>query len=140
MFAWLKELLEIRYENKLRNLRLKEELQDRSKFCSSCEVLRIELENSHRERRELMGRILTPPTKEPDHIVAPEPQKLPTVRRHIPWTVKQQMLEAEDRQKAIALKNAAKPDVTSVEDLEKELDLASATRESQSGTTTGVNG
>jgi hypothetical protein len=138
MFAWLRELLEIRYENNLRKLRLKEEMQDRNKFCSSCEVLKIELENSHRERRELMGRILNP-IKETEREVAPEPQKLPTVRRHIPWTVKQQALEQEDRAKAIALRNAAKPD-TSVEDLEKELDLATQTRENQSGTPAeGVN-
>jgi len=47
------------------------------------------------------------------------------------WKVKQQMLEAEDRQRAAAMRNAAQPDT--VEDLEKELDIVSAEREANSG-------
>ena len=61
----------------------------------------------------------------------------------MPWRVRQQMLEREDRAKAATEQRAAKPDSeikkdtnpekdTELEDLEKELNNAESARESQS--------
>jgi hypothetical protein len=53
-----------------------------------------------------------------------------SVPKNIPWNVRRQMLEREDRERAKLMKAAPKPE--SVEDLEKELDLASTQREKTS--------
>ena len=129
MFAWLQELLEIRYQNRVRNQRLREELATVNKVCSSCEILKEENNALRLDNQRLLDRILEKPTPEPERMVAPEPITRP--RMHMNWKVKQQMLEAEDRQRAAAMRNAAQPDT--VEDLEKELDIVSAEREANSG-------
>ncbi len=79
MFQWLRELRDILREPKL---------------CQSCEVLKTELANMRREKDILLSKVLTPSVQE-DRVQAPEPLSLQT--RHIPWRVKQQKLEAEDR-------------------------------------------
>lgn len=69
----------------------------------------------------------------PERTEAPTPMKMP---RTIPWNVRRQMLEREDRAKAEILKNVPKPD--SIEDkketevFEKELKDATERREKQS--------
>lgn len=102
----------------------KEEHED-SKVCQSCETLRQQLEIANHEKKQLMDRILA----------KPEPESKPEFRevtkpRNVPWPVRRQMLEAEDREKARLMREAPQP--ISTEDLEKELDIASAAREAQS--------
>jgi hypothetical protein len=98
-----------------------EERQE-SKVCPTCEVLRTQLDVVIHHNNKLMDRFLEKPTPEPAK--EPVPMSLP---RNIPWSVRRQMLEQEDREKAKIMRSAPQPVTT--EDLEKELDIASAQRE-----------
>ena len=97
--------------------------------CESCETLKQQLEIANYEKKMLLDKL----TKEPE---APLPvnKEIPvSVPKMIPWNVRRQMLEREDREKAKAMRNAAQPDPTmSDEAFEKELDEASAKREAES--------
>lgn len=83
--------------------------------CLVCEVLREQLASSEKERRELLQRALAPsiPPAEP----VDEREHVPVTPPFIPWRLKQQMLEAEDRKKAELMRNKA----NEIEELEKEL-------------------
>lgn len=83
MFNWLRELKEI-WHTKAE--------------CQSCEILKLELSKERLEKQRLLDHLLTPKLPEPERLVAPEPQ--PIGPRHIPWKVKQQQLEEDDRNKA----------------------------------------
>lgn len=85
--------------------------------CLVCEVLREQLANSERERRELLQRALAPPSPEP----APEKveEHIPITPQFIPWRLRQQMLEAEDRKSAQLMKDKEKE----ISKLEKELGI-----------------
>jgi hypothetical protein len=90
--------------------------------CNSCEVLRSQLDESNRERRELLKRILEPP--EPITTRPAEADELtPITPKYVPWHVRQQLLEAEDR-KAAQLKRDKDKEI---KDLEKELGVTDAT-------------
>lgn len=89
----------------------------KNKHCESCETLRQQLEIANYEKRLLLDRIMEKPA--PVVETPPIPISLP---KTIPWTVKKQMLEAEDREKAKLLRNAPKP-VQTVEEIEKELGI-----------------
>jgi hypothetical protein len=85
--------------------------------CLVCEVLRDQLDKSEKERKELLQRVLTPPSPEPSPEVKEEYKAI--TPQFIPWRVKQQMLEAEDRKKAQLMRDKAKE----IEELEKELEI-----------------
>lgn len=87
--------------------------------CSTCEVLREQLAHSENERRNLLDRLLTKDRPE----ALPEKEELEPIKttNYVPWHVRQQMMEAEDRQKARLMKDRAKE----IEDLEKELGIGS---------------
>jgi hypothetical protein len=80
--------------------------------CPVCEVLREQLTGSERERKELLQRALTPPSIPVEPVDKEEIQ--PIKPQFIPWRIRQQMLEAEDRKKAQLMKDR-------VADLEKDL-------------------
>ena len=105
----------------------REEKQE-SQNCKSCDILQIEVERLRADNDRLLTRILEKPQVVEERTVAPEPTttRLP---RQVPWIVRRQMLEAEDREKAKILAQAAKPQST--EELEKELDIASTAREAE---------
>ena len=107
MFHWLRELLEIKYEFREKRTKLTREVEVETKVCQSCETLKQQLEIANYEKQQLLNRLLKEPEKEPERTVAPEPVSRP---RMVPWHVRQQMLEREDREKARALRNAPKPD------------------------------
>lgn len=89
-----------------------------AEVCPVCEVLREQLVNSERERRELLQRALVP---SPEPLVATPKEELRPIRpQFIPWRVRQQMLEAEDRKQAQILKDK-KVELEEIESLEKEL-------------------
>src|SRR5580765_817468 len=90
--------------------------------CETCEVLREQLSKSERERGELLHRLLEPSKSEPLPSVNVEELK-PIQPQYTPWRVRQQMLEAEDRQQAQLMREKAKE----IADLEKELGVAGAT-------------
>lgn len=97
------------------------------RICQSCEVLKQQVEAANYQNNRLMDRLLEKP--------APEVPRAPmeiTKPVNIPWNVRKQMLEAEDREKAKLMREAPKPIQT--EDLEKELDIVSQTRERESAT------
>ena len=83
--------------------------------CQSCEILREQLAKSDAERRELLTRLLSPP--EPPPIIESTDVPQPIQPQFIPWRVRQQMMEAEDR-KAAQLKREK---MKEIEGLEKEL-------------------
>lgn len=132
LLDWYREWLEIRSEFKAKKFELTREVKQEEVVCASCETLKQQLEIANYEKKQLLNRLLTTPEKEPERTIAPE---LVAPRpKAIPWHVRKQMLETEDRQKAHALKNAAQPDnaKVDVEELERELKVAEKTRESES--------
>jgi hypothetical protein len=100
------------------------EERENSKVCSSCEILKQQLESVNYEKNRLLDRIMEKPIPE----VVSKPME-PTRPVNIPWNIRRQMLESEDREKAKLLAQAPKP--ISTEELEKELDVASEKRENQ---------
>jgi len=87
--------------------------------CATCEVLREQLDESNRERRELLTRLLDKANPEPSPIEKEEYK--PIQPQFMPWRVRQQMLEAEDRKQA-ELMRAKREEIGK---LEKELGVAS---------------
>lgn len=90
------------------------------KICQSCETLTMQLALSNNEKERLLNKLLEKPS-EPVHTEAPEI----THKLNVPWKVRQQMLEAEDRKKAQLMRDAPKSQVImkteTIENLEKEL-------------------
>ena len=66
--------------------------------CETCEVLREQLHRSEAERIDLLNRLLDKDKPEP--VVEREETHVPIQPQFIPWRVRQQMLEAEDRKTA----------------------------------------
>ena len=84
--------------------------------CATCEVLREQLTMSERERRELLGKLLEKDKPEP--LVPPATDEMRAITpQFIPWRVKQQMLEAEDRKRAELMRGKVKE----IAELEQEL-------------------
>jgi hypothetical protein len=96
-----------------------EERED-SKVCSSCETLRQQLAFANINNEKLMNRLLEKPPVE-----TPQEFKEISKPRNLPWNLRKQMLEAEDRERAKLINNAPIP----TEDLEKELKIAATQRE-----------
>lgn len=91
--------------------------------CQTCEVLRAQLDESNRERKELLHALLDKGKPEPE---SESPKELQPIKpRFTPWHVRQQMLEVEDRKKAQLLREKQKEmDDSRISELEKELDIA----------------
>lgn len=90
--------------------------------CATCEVLREQLANSERERRELLTKLLDKGNPEP--LPSAQEEYKPVQPQFMPWRVKQQMLEAEDRKKAQLMRDKEKE----IAELEKELGVSDADR------------
>ena len=98
--------------------------------CETCEILRDQLDESNKERKELLAKLLEKREPEP-----PPPiniQEMEPIRpQHVPWRVRQQLLEQEDRKTAQLLKDKERelrsvptPAVTaSIDSLEQELGI-----------------
>lgn len=119
MFGWLKEFYEVRA---IHRAELREERS--SKVCESCETLKRQLEIRNHEYELLLNRVLekpAPPVEDKTPVELSKP-------RHMPWRIRQQELEAADRQRAQLLKDAPKPinippqvEIPSTAELEKEV-------------------
>ena len=99
--------------------------------CPTCEVLKDSLAVERQFNKVLLDKLVDRDKPESPHVR--EEPNLPITPKFVPWRVKQQMLEAEDRAKARALTNAGRPDINrpdSTEDLERELNIVAAERES----------
>lgn len=123
MLKWLHHLMNPHCEHCLREERIRheEERQRRledlqreedSKVCESCETLKAQLAIANQEKGELLARLIEKPEPE---LEREAPQV--TRPRSIPWAVRRQILEEEDRARARALKGAAQ----STQELEKEV-------------------
>ena len=89
--------------------------------CAACEILGTQLAASERERKELLTRLLDkdkpePPSKESEQI-------RPIGAQHVPWRVRQQMLEEADREKSRLMKAKKEEMAPAIEALEQELGL-----------------
>lgn len=102
------------------------EEREKETICPSCEILKVQVEKLTYDNEKLLNRILEKPEIETD-----KPRVEITPPRNIPWNVRRQILEKEDREKARLMRDAPKPDKISTEDLEKELDIAARTREAE---------
>ena len=93
------------------------------RVCKSCETLKEQLESVNHEKNKLLDKLLTPPVAE----VVAGPVREVTTPVNVPWNVRRQMLEREDRERAKLMRNAPIP----TEDLEKELNIVSTEREAK---------
>ena len=71
--------------------------------CEACEILREQLHSSEAERKDLLHRLLDKDKPEP--LPAKQEEMEPIKSQFVPWRVRQQMLEAEDRKKAQLMKD-----------------------------------
>lgn len=127
LLDWYKQYLEIR------------ESFTKEQVCESCETLRSQLATVNHEKEMLLRRIMEKPEKEPERMVAPPMQHVGP-RLHMPWRVKQQMLEQNDREAARAKREAPKPDPTiptaeEMKEFEQEVADAERARETSTGST-----
>jgi hypothetical protein len=116
MVKWIHRLLEPHCPD------CKEEREE-NKICQSCETLRVQLEIANYEKKQLMDALLKPrQPEEPTRLIVPPEQLAP---RNIPWRVRQQMLEAEDRKQAQLNREAEEKAKRSAEasELKKAMDL-----------------
>ena len=122
LLEWYREWLNIRYESKQRKFALTSDVKQEDRVCLSCETLKQQLEIANYEKGQLLNKLLKEPDKEPERSEAPEMKHIPRV---VPWQVRRQILEREDREKARLLKNAPKPATTTVqtEEDKKETEL-----------------
>jgi|SRR6516165_9326830 hypothetical protein len=121
---WIQQIYAMKYEYQVR----KRQLDDTGpKYCESCETLKGQLSIANQQNEKLLERIMEKPTP----TVEPGPPQIMTPIKKIPWMVRKQMLESEDRVKAEAIKKAAQPDTDEIRDFEKEVEDAKRARESQ---------
>lgn len=144
LLDWYNEFLAIRRENE----RIRQDLI-RNNVCESCEYLKIQVEKLQNQNKELIDKL----TEEPKPPAIPEQVKVDIKPRHIPWNVRRQMLESEDRRAAAVLKQVqsdiakvnitpqgvvvtetqvAPPDDPDVIALEREMDIVAKEREDAS--------
>lgn len=88
--------------------------------CEACEILREQLHRSEVERNELLHRLLD--RDKPEPLSTEKEEFKPITPQYVPWRVRQQMLEAEDRKAAVTLRNREKE----IAELEKELGVQDA--------------
>ena len=93
--------------------------------CQSCEVLKNQLNISNLEKDKLLRKLLGTPVE----VTSVRDEELkPILPKMVPWNVRKQMLESEDREKAKLMRKAQKDSPNqssspnpSIEELEKEL-------------------
>jgi hypothetical protein len=99
--------------------------------CEKCEILGIQLNYERQVNQELIRNLIQLTAPEKEQIPSEKVEHKPIVQ-HIPWRVKQQMLENEDKQAAklkrdMELEQAAHKEANqkplTIEELEKELEL-----------------
>lgn len=76
--------------------------------CLTCEVLRDQLDESNRERKELLTLLMEKNKPEPPSPPVNVAELQPIRPQNIPWRVRQQLLEQEDRKTAQLLREKSK--------------------------------
>jgi hypothetical protein len=97
--------------------------------CPVCEVLREQLAHERYEKEQLLKYILEPQPNlnSVSSGVADENEPEPIRPRVIPWKVRREMLEAEDREKARILAKQKDEQAKAIAELEKNLGVVSET-------------
>ena len=95
--------------------------------CQSCEILRDQLEKVERDRSELLSRLLDKPKAEPLPEKTEEYKSIQPA--FVPWRVRQQMLEQEDRKSAQLTRDRKQE----IDELEKSLGIANDVGRGPSG-------
>ena len=111
------------------------EEREESRICLSCETLKLELERLRRENDKLLEALLRKPTEESKPIDTSN--LIPIKPTNVPWAVRRQILEREDRAAAKLMQVAAKPsnektdavEMQELADLEREVLGAEQARE-----------
>lgn len=135
LLDWIQQFYAMRYEAHYRKIQLQQQaiIPEEPEVCKSCEVLKQQLEIANFEKKQLLTRLLDKP--EVERTTAPPLVAVPPNLRNVPWRVRQQMLEAEDRAKAKAMRDAPKPDAETekkeTEAFERELKEVTERREQQ---------
>jgi len=112
----------------------REEARD-NKVCVSCETLQRHVERLYFENDRLTQALIDSGNKQLSEPSAPETTNIHPIRpRNVPWSVRRQALEQEDRHKAKLMRDAPKPQTPAeVSDetkaLEEELGVAEQARE-----------
>lgn len=75
--------------------------REKRSFCKSCETYKEQLALANFEKKQLLERLLFVPVKEEPTTIA---QPTPILPRIVPWKMQRQMLEAEDRATAAAMR------------------------------------
>jgi hypothetical protein len=125
LIDWIRQY----YEMKLEFAERRRGLQ----VCESCETLKQMNDHLRMDNDRLLRRILEKPT-EPEQIREAPQVSLP---KSIPWNIRRQMLEKEDREKARLMREAPKPreniemEEIGIKEFEKELANAERAREEQ---------
>jgi len=94
-------------------IRLIEIRRARKEYCRSCETLRLELQRTNVEKQRLLDQFVF------THRAGPSEDNKPLVPNMIPWKVKREMLEQEDRAKAATMRRIEED--KKMAELEKEL-------------------
>jgi hypothetical protein len=93
--------------------------------CHSCETLQMQLSIANEEKNKLLNTILE--MNKPKIEIPVEPRKIEPIHpKNVPWSVRRQMIEAEDRKAAelIAKKKLEQQESNpEIEELEKELGI-----------------
>ena len=115
------------FKERLREIEYKE--------CESCGILKTQIEIEQFEKRELLNKTLFKP--EPSVPQVREEEFKPVMPRHTPWSIRQRILENEDREKARILKELAEQEqpIKTVIELEKELLVAKDVSSNSGGAT-----
>lgn len=111
--------------------------REEAHVCQSCETLKEQLNISNFEKKQMLNTILSF-TKPIAEEVAPEREIEPIRPKTVPWNIRRNMLEDEDRKKAALLKQAAETDRLAkeeavarvdekTEELERELNISGST-------------
>lgn len=94
--------------------------------CKSCETLRFALEQAIYEKKLLLDKLIHP-VSEPESV---QQEIKPINRGTVPWRVRQQILESEDREKARILRANQAQDINrdkereeSINELEREIGI-----------------
>lgn len=94
------------------------------KVCETCEVLKMQLAYTQRREQYLLDKLLEPKLEFDTPPVNNEPE--PLIPKHVPWPVKREMLEQEDRARARVIREQAEKVKKDIEHLEKELGVKDA--------------
>lgn len=92
------------------------------KVCQSCETLREQLAFERDEKKKLLDSILEASKPKDDKTVADPSTYKPVKPTFVPWNVRRQMLEAEDREKARILRNQSEEE-KKIAELEKAIGI-----------------